>query len=97
MPRINLEYRNSSLHECCKSVKSTLLGNTDYGVTDKVARNIEKETGEVMKHDVNVKILCDALNLSSKVRAVRAVCRRIDFNLLSRKRIDFSLLTYVWC
>lgn len=65
MPRINLEYRNSSLHECCKSVKSTLLGNTDYGVTDKVARNIEKETGEVMKHDVKISRRCARRNLSS--------------------------------
>lgn len=31
-----------------RKVKSTLLGNTDYGVIDKVARNLEKETNEGM-------------------------------------------------
>jgi hypothetical protein len=31
--RINLEYRNSALHECC-TASTKLLGNTDYRVTN---------------------------------------------------------------
>ena len=56
--RINLEYINSTLHHCCKSIKSTLLGNTDYRVTDKVSRNLEKETNEVAEHGVRIGRRC---------------------------------------
>ncbi|HZD34896.1 MAG TPA: hypothetical protein VE130_06795 [Nitrososphaeraceae archaeon] len=43
-----------------------MLGNTDYRVTDKVARNLEKETNEVMKHDVKFNHRCALETLESK-------------------------------